>query len=290
MKHLTFPFILILLLFVSCQTKTEKITRLVLEMQGKEIIFPQDCSFTISGKDKCASPDINSAFKIVSYIESLGCMSCELKLEEWDRFIQEIDSTSNEKVSFFFYFHPKKRGLKELKSILISTKFKHPVCIDTLDLFNKSNELPQRKSFHAFLLDEHNQVLVIGNPILNPSIKDLYLQAITGEKKEDNRSEPALLSIDESELELGTLKLGNIVKRSIRIDNTGDKPQVIKEVLTSCDCVKATLSDSIVKPKGYTELLLEFNPNETGEYYWDVDILCNEEDSPITIQIHGIIN
>ena len=240
--------------------------------------------------DECQSPSLKAPFKIVYYVDSLGCMSCKLKLEEWKAFIQEVDSISEGRVSPFFYFHPKRTDLKELGFIIKSRDFSYPFCVDTLDLFNTKNQFPENDSFHAFLLDESNRVAVIGNPVLNPAIKDLYLQAITGEKKEESAAVLTQVSLSERTLELGDIEFGKTIKRNVIIKNAGNKPLIIKDVITSCECVKAKVSASSIRPEESAELMIEFTPDVTGECFREVYVFCNTEESPVSIQIHGKIN
>ena len=98
-------------------------------------------------------------------------------------------------------------------------------------------------------------------------------------------------SVSDSLLELGTLRLGTPVKRSVEISNVGGNALLIKDVITSCDCVKATLSAETVNPRGNAKILIEFTPEEAGEFFKDVYIYCNTEDSPVCVQSHvNIIN
>lgn len=97
-------------------------------------------------------------------------------------------------------------------------------------------------------------------------------------------------SVSDSLLELGTLTLGAPVKRSVEISNVGRNALLIKDLVTSCDCVKATLSAETVNSGESAEIQIEFTPEETGEFFKDVYIYCNTEDSPICIQIHGYID
>lgn len=281
---------LLIFLLLSCQESEEKnISRLVKEWEGKEIVLPEECSFSDIEGNPCEAPSADAPFKIVYYVDSLGCMSCKLKLEEWKAFIQEVDSISEGKVSPFFYFHPKRTDLKELGFIIKSRDFSYPFCVDTLDLFNTKNQFPENDSFHAFLLDESNRVAVIGNPVLNPDIKDLYLQVVSGKEIEEIPAELTQISISERTLELGDIEFGKTIKRSVTIKNAGNKPLIIKDVVTSCECVKAKVSASSIRPEESAELMIEFTPDVTGECFREVYVFCNTEESPINIQIHGII-
>ncbi len=38
------------------------------------------------------------------YVDSIGCISCKLKLAKWKQFIVDVDSLSEKNTSFSFYF------------------------------------------------------------------------------------------------------------------------------------------------------------------------------------------
>lgn len=283
-------FLIAASLLSSCQRSVNReIENLVQEWTGKEITFPDNCKFSYQGVDECASPRQEARFKIVYYVDSVGCMSCKLRLEEWKKFIHKVDSVSSGNVSSFFYFHPKKKDMRELRFLLKSRTFDYPVCIDDEDRFNSANQFPENDVFHVFLLDEQNRVMVIGNPILNPAIRDLYLQVITGKGKDAEEPEPTDVSLSEGELELGMLELGVPVMRSVHITNVGIKPLFIQDVITSCDCVKAKAVVDSILPGESTDIHIEYTPDESGEFFKDVYIYCNTVDSPLSVQIHGYV-
>lgn len=102
-------FILLLLSFLTgCkESEKEKIARLVKEWDGKEISFPPHSVFTIQGKDTIDFSFADAEYKIVTYVDSVGCTSCKLQLPRWKEFMHEVDSLVQGKVPFVFYFHPK---------------------------------------------------------------------------------------------------------------------------------------------------------------------------------------
>ena len=103
--------ILLFLLSVFClcachKSERNRILRLVKEWEGKEILFPDNQIFTIQGRDTVDFNFQSSKYKIVTYVDSIGCTSCKLQLERWKNFIREVDSVANGNVSFVFVFHP----------------------------------------------------------------------------------------------------------------------------------------------------------------------------------------
>lgn len=124
-------------LFISCNGgKKEKIVRLVEEWQGKTILFPGQMVFT-SYQDTVGYHIPEAEYKILVYIDAIGCTNRKLQLPKWKALIRQTDSITGGKV--------------------------------------------------PFLLDRENRVVVIGNPIHNGAVCDLYLKEIT-----ENRKEPAL--------------------------------------------------------------------------------------------------
>ena len=78
-------------LFASCQeTERERFTRMVNEWMGKEIRFPEHSVFTVQGKDTVDFAFRDADYKVVSYIDSIGCTDCKLKLDRWKEFMEEV--------------------------------------------------------------------------------------------------------------------------------------------------------------------------------------------------------
>lgn len=156
-------------------SKKEVITKLVTEWQGKEIVLPDSSVFTIQGKDT-VNVDWDSMYKVLVYVDSAGCTSCRLQLHKWKEFITEVDTITHHTVQFLFYLTPK--NVKEARYITRRDDFTYPMCIDPENKINAHNHFPKEDMFHTFLLDADNKVQVIGNPIHNSAVRELYLKTI----------------------------------------------------------------------------------------------------------------
>lgn len=91
--------------FVSSRVKDRKgaVDFLMKEWTRKEILFHDRAVFTIQGKDTLDKfPYASTYYKIVTYVDSLGCLSCKLQLLERINFIAEVDSVTSRNVSFYF--------------------------------------------------------------------------------------------------------------------------------------------------------------------------------------------
>ena len=78
-----------LALLGSRDNSTEK---LMLEWEGKKIIFPEKTQFALYGKDFVFDTIPDAEFKILTYVDSTGCASCKLRLPSWLDFIAQLDS------------------------------------------------------------------------------------------------------------------------------------------------------------------------------------------------------
>ena len=70
------------------------------------------------------------------------------------------------------------------------------------------------------------------------------------------------LEIGATSFNFGNLKLTDVKTQEVPIKNTGDKPLVISDMLTSCDCTFAQL---IVAGKESPRFSMQRNPNWRGE-------------------------
>ena len=59
-----------------------------------------------------------------------------------------------------------------------------PIYLDKSHLFKSNNKfLPEEKQYHVFLIDENNNVLLVGNPLLNPHVCDIMYKIIDNKLK-----------------------------------------------------------------------------------------------------------
>ena len=79
MKHVV--WIMCVWLLVSCsESRKEAVYRLVKEWTGKEIKFPEHSVFTVQGKDTVDFTFQDADYKVLVYVDSVGCTSCKLQL------------------------------------------------------------------------------------------------------------------------------------------------------------------------------------------------------------------
>ena len=158
--------------------RKENVLKIVKEWTGKEVRFPKALSCTSMGKDTACIDVYDDNYKILLYVDSLGCTSCRLKLSEWKKMMQESDSVFIRKPEFIFIFQPKKKDEKELQSVFKQNGFRHPVFIDRDNEIDRINKFPSNSEYQCFLIDKDNKVLLVGNPALISGIWILYKRVI----------------------------------------------------------------------------------------------------------------
>ena len=284
MKYIT--LIMCVWMLVSCEESREKaMLRLVNEWNGKEIMFPSRSVFTIQGKDTVDFEFGNADYKLVTYIDSVGCTSCKLQLTRWKKLVAEVDSLTNGNVPFLFYFHPK--DMKELRYLTRRDNFTHPVCFDEKDELNRLNRFPSDMTFQTFLLDKDNKVVAMGNPVLNPKIKDLYLGVIKGEKETGQVVNSTSMSVNQTVLDFGSFPQSEKQEKSFVLTNTGGGLLVIQDIITSCGCTKVEYSKEPVRPGGTLEVKVIYEAEQAEHFNKTVTVYCNTKDSPLRLAVKG---
>lgn len=274
------------LLMVSCsESEKERLSRLVQEWEGKEILFPAHSTFTIQGKDTVDFDFKGAAYTIVTYIDSVGCTSCKLQLHRWKELVKEVDSLTNGDVPFLFYFHPK--DIKELRYLTRRDAFTYPVCFDEKDDFNRLNRFPSEMMFQTFLLDKENRVIALGNPIQNPKVKELYLNLIKGMGESTSKERLTTVSINSTVIDFGSFPKEEKQERSFILTNTGKGLLVIQDIVTSCGCTKVEYSKEPVRPGERLEVKVIYEAEQAEHFNKTVTVYCNAKNSPLRLMVKG---
>jgi hypothetical protein len=289
-RILIFHIAIVAAFLCSCQNKEKKeITQIVKEWQGKEIVFPEKMIFTQFGQDTVPYSLSESPYKIVMYVDSIGCTSCKLQLHKWKEFITELDSLTRGTVPVLFIFHPKDK--REISYLLKRDDINIPVCIDEKDRINALNRFPENQSFQCFLIDSGNKVVYIGNPVHNPRIREMYLRQVTENRyvAASGLSQNTRIRIEQTDFDLGKLKQGNAASVSVAIKNTGDKPFIIFDTKKSCGCTAAIYDKKPVEPGHSTEIKITYRAEDIGFFNKTVSVFCNTDTSPLIIRLKGTV-
>lgn len=168
MKKVLLPFSFLLLL--GCVPKKTNYEIIVNRWLNRNIEFPSSLSCNVHGKDSLLAAD----FKILFFLDSIDCV-CKLNLYQYQALIEKCQQDSLNVVPIILIATS---DFEKLNEEIVSRNFSYPIFYDFDNEFNKINELPPYL-FQTFLLNEENKVQLIGSPIGNSKMWELYKKTIT---------------------------------------------------------------------------------------------------------------
>ena len=169
---------LVVALFASCQ---ERKTKKDLEgLLSKEIVVPAGITQVLFGRDTMLIDVAKSPARLLIYTDSLSCSSCRLKhMYEYNDILNLYDELGGGFMPIFV-FSPRNGQSTEIRNTLLLYRFDYPVLLDEKGAFPAANsQIPADGRFHTFLLDKNGKVVLVGDPVNNPALWELYKTTIT---------------------------------------------------------------------------------------------------------------
>ncbi|MCL2502373.1 MAG: hypothetical protein FWE99_04505 [Bacteroidales bacterium] len=172
-----------LLFFLSCANN--RLVKDIEQFMNRQIVLSADWDAVYKGRDTVLTDFLEVPIKLVVWYDSLGCGSCEVgKMHEWNKITAYADSLAPW-FSIVYLFTPSRADLRSVDRAVRIDKFDYPVFIDKDAAFIRQNpKLPKNRRLHSFLLDKNNKVVMVGNPLHNPTLWALYKTTI--QKMMDN--------------------------------------------------------------------------------------------------------
>ncbi|GHT23628.1 hypothetical protein FACS189430_07200 [Bacteroidia bacterium] len=151
------------------------------EYLNKQIYLPEFSALTIINITDSASYNSyysqvkNAQYKIVFFLDSANCLDCDFNIFEWKQRIRELFK-KNLDVSCIFLLNAEYSN--EIMQMIDKSNFKYPLAFENTKYFKQKNKLFSNSKSATFLLDKDNKIVLIGNPINNEMMWELYLKAI----------------------------------------------------------------------------------------------------------------
>ena len=260
-------------LLISCNERN----RVLADFMDKQIEFPDDICF-ISNCTDTVDVDLTSyPYKIVLYIDSVGCTSCKMQLKQYAEYINILPH----EVIFLIFVHP--RRVQDVYYTIKRDSFPYPLCIDRTDEFNRLNHLPDDERFRCFLLDENNRVVLIGNPVQNPKIKELYIKTICERLNIDYKAEKQ----SNPRIHLGNISKNETKTVQFEIKNSDKEVLEIDSVYTSCECTTAKISKTEILKNESAILTVTYKPDGIGDFYREIFVKIHDEEKTKIYEIEG---
>ena len=156
------------LAIISCGRMKD--VRQLQRMYGKEI----DLSILSLSSQSLRGP------KIIVFYGRDECSQCQLgQISDWNEIILQLDSTRLS-VPIYFIIAPSEKDISKIRRMVEDLKLHHyQIKIDSTNQFIRQNVIiPSDALFHTFLLDEQNRIIVVGNPLFNDKLWNLYYSEI----------------------------------------------------------------------------------------------------------------
>lgn len=273
--------IAITLLLFSCSHKVDEKRAAVLSMEGMEIVIPDSLVFTVQGVSVEITND-NHDYRILTYIDTKDCTPCKMRLSDWNQVIDKYKRTDEVDVDFLMVVNAP--SSHELDSVIKAENFRNPICFDSAGVFIRRNSIPDKFSYQTFLLDSDNNILLTGNPTVNPKIEDLYDEVIY----EDTRLNFTHFCGKPTDC-FGTAAIGDTVTSKFILHNSTDQPLTIKKIVTSCNCVSAVASADAIQSAKDIAVTVNIVADEIGETRKYADVYFNEQENPERLTLYGYV-
>lgn len=141
--------------------------------------------------------------------------------------------------------------------------------------------------FQTFLVDADNRVKVIGNPIHNLSVKELYLNEIAGVRS--NAWPVTVIQPDSTEYHYGEVNENETVDKRITLYNAGKEVFRIKGVTTSCNCMTVNYGWNEIKPGESAVMTVSYKAEESGDFWRTITVYGNVAEKSLTLDFYGSV-
>lgn len=179
MKSVFSMFICMIFLGVACSKRERQFSKEIKVLQSQTIQLPSKGLIMQQGK-KLQKVNLNEeVLKLVVYIDSVECTPCAINhIDSWRPLVGYAEQFNNQ-LRFYFVFSPMKKELRGTELMLSNTMFDYPILLDTLGEFERLNpHLPKNRALHTFLLDENNNVILVGSPLRNKKIAEMFYKIV----------------------------------------------------------------------------------------------------------------
>lgn len=182
MKHILKCYLPICILLLSCDSgdnikrQYEQLTSDTISLCLNQMMaVSYDGDDILQVKTNCMS---NCAKKMVVFADTSLCTTCYIKqMPNWYNLIDSVKRDYGASVEFCFIINVQKQKLDEILKTFEQVNFDYPCFLDTSCVFRRANKnIPDNNLFHNFLLDESNNVIMVGNPQTNKKINWLLFQ------------------------------------------------------------------------------------------------------------------
>ena len=271
------------LIYTSCtDRKRTHIEQTVKNWQERKIHLPENATFVRYGTDTINYDFSEAEYKILVYMDSAGCSGCQLKPDKWKAFMNKVDSVATVPVAYLFYIS--RKNIEDLTFLLRNNHCGFPICFNREKQLDSLNHFPPELMFRTFLLDRNNQVKIIGNPIHNVKIQELYLKELAQQPRpEGNITE---LHFTTKTINAGILPQGKQTTITFEGVNIGQVPLLIRDIIPDNPNTEITCTRKAVNPGTPIQITATITIKKQGTFTENL-LLYGNIGEPIKLTITG---
>ena len=284
MRYLLLLTLTILVALSACKSDKDRMAEIVEEWQGREIVFPEVMTDFLTGD----TIDLSDAdFTIFTYVDSVGCTGCKMKLQVWREFLNSLDSAANSDVRFVMVADG--TDVDELSYITKRYGFEYPIYVDAGHRMADTYSFPDKVALQTFLLDKDRKVMSIGSPVYSSDIEKMYKAIISG-KMAFSSDADALVTVEPNRINLGKVSPRESASLSVIFNNSGADTVHFRQIESSCDCTNLSIHDKALPPESKVEATLTFSGDTVpGKFERTVHVYFEDFEYPAVIYIFGNI-
>ena len=142
-------------------------------MRSNQVLFPESLCCIYGANDEHPSLQ-DSICKLVIYVDSLECTSCRLShLYEYNSLSKA--ATSQGKFMLALIITPSREDCSSIQKEIKHRAYPFDVYVDELGTFMQLNSfIPSSIKYHAFLVNQSNYPIMIGDPTKGNKLNELF--------------------------------------------------------------------------------------------------------------------
>lgn len=171
-KYLFLLLFIFLFFLNSCTQRKSDVSNAVKILMHSNIVCPWDSMIGIK-KDSYLSYD----YTYIVYSDSSECSECVIKNKFYWESLVDSAIIRKKNLNIVFIFEPKTSDIEAFlyRAKLMNVSF--PIYVDTTKIFRRNNpQINDLSATHVFLINSNNNIVLVGNPLLNPKIEEMSLK------------------------------------------------------------------------------------------------------------------
>lgn len=177
MRYLHKILIAIIIIFCSCNSKKAEDSQ-VKTFVGSQFVLLTDSMIKFKSETAIKG---TKKYTYVVFIDSIDCSECTINgMTLWADDPDMMDALESGVLDYAFVFSPRNSAkIRIVDKIKEDCIFPEYTYVDTAEVTLRHNpNIPHNRAMHTFLVDNYGKVVIVGSPIYNNRVKQLFKKII----------------------------------------------------------------------------------------------------------------